>query len=107
MALGHNATDNEETDEMMVPPKAVKAPSKPPKPVSDPGHMNMKGVFLHVLSDALGEFLVLVYLHTHTFSVRPVAVFLLIYFRTVNSKEEGELVVRCCGNLVTLFSSDD
>ncbi|XP_037967891.1 zinc transporter 1 isoform X2 [Plutella xylostella] len=58
MALGHNATDNEETDEMMVPPKAVKAPSKPPKPVSDPGHMNMKGVFLHVLSDALGSLIV-------------------------------------------------
>ncbi|KOB73782.1 Zinc transporter 1 [Operophtera brumata] len=50
MALGHNTTDNEETDEM-VPPKANKLPNnkQPCRPSNDPGHMNMKGVFLHVL----------------------------------------------------------
>lgn len=57
MALGHNATDTEETDEMVktekMPNKNKPAPHRP----TDPGHMNMKGVFLHVLSDALGEFL--------------------------------------------------
>ncbi|XP_038213151.1 zinc transporter 1 isoform X2 [Zerene cesonia] len=57
MALGHAATDTEETDEM-VPPKVDKLPSKQaPKP-TDPGHLNMKGVFLHVLSDALGSLIV-------------------------------------------------
>lgn len=55
MALGHATTDTEETDEM-VPPKVDKIPSKQePKAPSDPGHLNMKGVFLHVLSDALGK----------------------------------------------------
>ncbi|XP_047545710.1 zinc transporter 1 isoform X2 [Vanessa atalanta] len=58
MALGHAATDTEETDEM-VPPKIDKIPSKQaPRPTSDPGHLNMKGVFLHVLSDALGSLIV-------------------------------------------------
>lgn len=56
MALGHNTTDTEETDEMVktdkTPNKNKPAPHRP----TDPGHMNMKGVFLHVLSDALGEF---------------------------------------------------
>lgn len=58
MALGHNATDTEETDEM-VPPKPNKVPNNkkqaPCRAAHDPGHMNMKGVFLHILSDALGE----------------------------------------------------
>lgn len=58
MALGHNTTDTEETDEMMVPAKTEKTPNNNKQPCrsgSDPGHMNMKGVFLHVLSDALGK----------------------------------------------------
>lgn len=62
MALGHNAIDTEETDEMMVPPKSDKTPNNNKQPCrsgSDPGHMNMKGVFLHVLSDALGKLLLL------------------------------------------------
>ncbi|XP_026326358.1 zinc transporter 1 isoform X2 [Hyposmocoma kahamanoa] len=58
MALGHNATDTEETDEMVktdkTPNKNKPAPHRP----TDPGHMNMKGVFLHVLSDALGSLIV-------------------------------------------------
>lgn len=57
MALGHAPTDNEETDEM-VPPNSNKASNnnKPPcRNTADAGHMNMKGVFLHVLSDALGK----------------------------------------------------
>lgn len=58
MALGHNATDTEETDEM-VPPKPDKVANNkkqtPCRAAHDPGHMNMKGVFLHILSDALGE----------------------------------------------------
>jgi Co/Zn/Cd efflux system component len=58
LALGHNATDPEETDEM-VPPKIDKLPNNKQTPCraknNDPGHMNMKGVFLHVLSDALGK----------------------------------------------------
>ncbi|XP_028157462.1 zinc/cadmium resistance protein [Ostrinia furnacalis] len=61
MALGHNATDTEETDEM-VPPKNLKLPNNnkqtPRRTNNDPGHMNMKGVFLHVLSDALGSLIV-------------------------------------------------
>lgn len=54
MALGHATTDTEETDEM-VPPRMDNRPNQVPRPISDPGHMNMKGVFLHVLSDALGK----------------------------------------------------
>ncbi|RVE48973.1 hypothetical protein evm_006435 [Chilo suppressalis] len=61
MALGHNATDTEETDEM-VPPNSGKMPNNnkqtPCRATTDPGHMNMKGVFLHVLSDALGSLIV-------------------------------------------------
>ncbi|XP_045492045.1 zinc transporter 1 isoform X4 [Colias croceus] len=57
MALGHAATDTEETDEM-VPPKVDKLPSKQAPRPADPGHLNMKGVFLHVLSDALGSLIV-------------------------------------------------
>ncbi|XP_037301905.1 zinc/cadmium resistance protein [Manduca sexta] len=61
MALGHNATDTEETDEM-VPPKVSKVQNNnkqtPCRANNDPGHMNMKGVFLHVLSDALGSLIV-------------------------------------------------
>lgn len=59
MALGHNATDTEETDEM-VPPKPNKGPNNKAacKASHDPGHMNMKGVFLHILSDALGSLIV-------------------------------------------------
>lgn len=60
LALGHVTTDTEETDEM-VPPKNAKANNnnkQPKKGATDPGHMNMKGVFLHVLSDALGKFIV-------------------------------------------------
>ncbi|CAB3228672.1 unnamed protein product [Arctia plantaginis] len=59
MALGHNATDPEETDEM-VPPKPDARPNNkaPCRAPSDPGHMNMKGVFLHILSDALGSLIV-------------------------------------------------
>ncbi|CAH1635353.1 unnamed protein product [Spodoptera littoralis] len=61
MALGHNATDTEETDEM-VPPKPDKVPNNkkqtPCRAAHDPGHMNMKGVFLHILSDALGSLIV-------------------------------------------------
>ncbi|OWR48152.1 hypothetical protein KGM_205618 [Danaus plexippus plexippus] len=58
MALGHATTDTEETDEM-VPPKVVKIPNdQTPKTHSDPGNLNMKGVFLHVLSDALGSLIV-------------------------------------------------
>ncbi|XP_045534005.1 zinc/cadmium resistance protein-like [Papilio machaon] len=55
MALGHTAAGAgaEETDEM-VPP-GTKLASKPAGRPSDPGHLNMKGVFLHVLSDALGN----------------------------------------------------
>lgn len=58
MALGHNATDTEETDEMVLKPKLNKVPKnkQPCRSSNDAGHMNMKGVFLHVLSDALGEF---------------------------------------------------
>ncbi|XP_050672541.1 zinc transporter 1 isoform X3 [Leptidea sinapis] len=56
MALGHPPTDTEETDEM-VPPKS-KMPSKQAPRTTDPGHLNMKGVFLHVLSDALGSLIV-------------------------------------------------
>ncbi|XP_013175340.1 PREDICTED: zinc transporter 1 isoform X2 [Papilio xuthus] len=59
MALGHTAAGAgaEETDEM-VPP-GTKMASKPAGRVaSDPGHLNMKGVFLHVLSDALGSIIV-------------------------------------------------
>lgn len=55
-ALGHNSTDNEETDEMVK--KAKTQNHKSCKSSSDPGHMNMKGVFLHVLSDALGSLIV-------------------------------------------------
>lgn len=62
MALGHNATDTEETDEM-VPPKANQTQNNnkqtPCRAGHDPGHLNMKGVFLHVLSDALGKSLLL------------------------------------------------
>ncbi|CAH0721506.1 unnamed protein product, partial [Brenthis ino] len=57
MALGHATTDTEETDEM-VPPRMDNRPNQVPRPTSDPGHMNMKGVFLHVLSDALGSLIV-------------------------------------------------
>ncbi|KAJ0179511.1 hypothetical protein K1T71_005223 [Dendrolimus kikuchii] len=51
--FGHNATDNEETDEMVA--KANKGSCRS---TADAGHMNMKGVFLHVLSDALGSLIV-------------------------------------------------
>ncbi|XP_061706360.1 uncharacterized protein LOC133517179 isoform X1 [Cydia pomonella] len=57
MALGHNAAD-EETDEMVArsaPPNNNKPPCRQ---TTDPGHMNMKGVFLHLLSDALGSLIV-------------------------------------------------
>lgn len=57
MALGRAKSDTEETDEM-VPPKNDKMTNnnkQPARPTTDPGHMNMKGVFLHVLSDALGK----------------------------------------------------
>ncbi|CAH2063027.1 unnamed protein product, partial [Iphiclides podalirius] len=60
MALGHQATDTEETDEM-VPPRADKVTGSKQsagRVASDPGHLNMKGVFLHVLSDALGSLIV-------------------------------------------------
>ncbi|CAG4951408.1 unnamed protein product [Parnassius apollo] len=61
MALGHQATDNEETDEM-VPPRNDKMANNNKQAAgrvaSDPGHLNMKGVFLHVLSDALGSLIV-------------------------------------------------
>ncbi|KAL4709341.1 hypothetical protein ACJJTC_007073 [Scirpophaga incertulas] len=61
LALGHNTPDPEETDEM-VPPKNEKMPNNnkqtPCRPTTDAGHMNMKGVFLHVLSDALGSLIV-------------------------------------------------
>ncbi|XP_022126721.1 zinc transporter 1 isoform X2 [Pieris rapae] len=59
MALGHATTDNEETDEM-VPPKVDKLPKKQAPKSTDPGHLNMKGVFLHVLSDALGSIIVVI-----------------------------------------------
>ncbi|CAH3991925.1 unnamed protein product [Pieris brassicae] len=59
MALGHVTTDNEETDEM-VPPKVDKLPKKQAPKSTDPGHLNMKGVFLHVLSDALGSIIVVI-----------------------------------------------
>lgn len=57
MALGHATTDTEETDEMVLKPKINKVPKnkQPCRSTNDPGHMNMKGVFLHVLSDALGN----------------------------------------------------
>ncbi|XP_049888170.1 zinc transporter 1-like [Pectinophora gossypiella] len=58
MALGHNATDMEETDEMVKTEKVPNNNKAPPRPNHDPGHMNMKGVFLHVLSDALGSLIV-------------------------------------------------
>ncbi|XP_037303171.1 zinc transporter 1-like [Manduca sexta] len=68
MALGHNATDTEETDEM-VPPKVSKVQNNnkqtPCRANNDPGHMNMKGVFLHVLSDALGKCLICLRLNTN------------------------------------------
>ncbi|XP_045763556.1 zinc/cadmium resistance protein isoform X1 [Maniola jurtina] len=58
MALGHATPEEEETDEM-VPPKIDKLPSKQtPRANADPGNLNMKGVFLHVLSDALGSLIV-------------------------------------------------
>lgn len=58
MALGHNTTEHDETDEM-VPPKEQKVTNNNKQSkTNDPGHMNMKGVFLHVLSDALGSVIV-------------------------------------------------
>ncbi|XP_013140614.1 PREDICTED: zinc transporter 1 [Papilio polytes] len=59
MALGHTAAGAgaEETDEM-VPPGAKLASKPAGRGPSDPGHLNMKGVFLHVLSDALGSIIV-------------------------------------------------
>ncbi|XP_072942203.1 proton-coupled zinc antiporter SLC30A1 isoform X2 [Epargyreus clarus] len=56
MALGHATADMEETDEM-VPPRPDKQ-SKQAPPAADSGNLNMKGVFLHVLSDALGSLIV-------------------------------------------------
>ncbi|GBP43700.1 hypothetical protein EVAR_30534_1 [Eumeta japonica] len=55
IALGHNTTDTEETDEMVPPNKRNKTSSNqtPRRKTTDPGYLNMKGVFLHVLSDAL------------------------------------------------------
>ncbi|XP_047989065.1 zinc/cadmium resistance protein isoform X1 [Leguminivora glycinivorella] len=56
MALGHAA--DEETDEMVA--RSAPPNNNKPKPnkTTDPGHMNMKGVFLHLLSDALGSLIV-------------------------------------------------
>lgn len=58
MARGHHHPpgNEEETDEMVPPNKLKVQDSAKPivSKVNDPGHMNMKGVFLHVLSDALG-----------------------------------------------------
>ncbi|XP_041973318.1 zinc transporter 1 isoform X2 [Aricia agestis] len=58
MALGHQHTDTEETDEM-VTKDAKMANHQAHTHASDPGHLNMKGVFLHVLSDALGSLIVI------------------------------------------------
>ncbi|KAJ2950361.1 hypothetical protein O0L34_g8602 [Tuta absoluta] len=58
MALGHNAADNEELDEMVKNEKIPNSKPAPCKATQDAGHMNMKGVFLHVLSDALGSLIV-------------------------------------------------
>lgn len=62
-------TDDNENDETY--------PSPPPEPTDDKaihhshsaGHMNMRGVFLHVLSDALGSVIVIISAVVSTFII--------------------------------------